>query len=121
MQPENGPPIVYPGSHKGPVYNHHVDGVFAGAMLPEENGLNPKDDVSLLGPAGSISIHHGRYRSGLSAKYFGPRKLAGIVAAETMQFYMGELGTFSLFPLAFYDWVTPPTTFEWVLMTVLGV
>ena len=59
MQPENGPPMVYPGSHKGPVYNHHVDCVFAGAILPEENGLNPKDDVSLLGPAGSISIHHG--------------------------------------------------------------
>ena len=60
MQPENGPLMVYPGSHKGPVYNHHVDGVFAGAMLPEENGLNPKDAVSLLGSAGSISIHHGR-------------------------------------------------------------
>ena len=60
MQPENGPLMVYPGSHKGPVYDHHVDGVFAGAMLPEENGLNPKDAVSLLGSAGSISIHHGR-------------------------------------------------------------
>ena len=60
MQPENGPLMVYPGSHKGPVYNHHVDGVFAGAMLPEENGLNPKNAVSLLGSAGSISIYHGR-------------------------------------------------------------
>lgn len=60
MQPKNGPLMVYPGSHNGPVYDHHVDGVFAGAMLPEENGLNPKDAVSLLGPAGSISIHHGR-------------------------------------------------------------
>lgn len=60
MQLENGPLMVYPGSHKGPVYDHHVDGVFAGAMLPEENGLNPKDAVSLLGSAGSISIHHGR-------------------------------------------------------------
>ena len=52
--------MVYPGSHKGPVYNHHVDSVFAGAMLPEENGLNPKNAVSLLRSAGSISIHHGR-------------------------------------------------------------
>ena len=60
MRLENGPLMVYPGSHKGPVYNHHVDGVFAGAMLPEENGLNPKNAVSLLGSAGSISIHHGR-------------------------------------------------------------
>jgi ectoine hydroxylase-related dioxygenase (phytanoyl-CoA dioxygenase family) len=60
MQPENGPLMVYPGSHKGPVYDHHVDGVFAGAMLPEDNGLDPKDAVQLTGPAGSISIHHGR-------------------------------------------------------------
>ncbi|WP_298915455.1 phytanoyl-CoA dioxygenase family protein [uncultured Roseobacter sp.] len=60
MAAENGPLMVYPGSHRGPVYDHHVDGVFAGAMLPEENGLNPADAVQLTGPAGSISIHHGR-------------------------------------------------------------
>ncbi|MEM9575393.1 MAG: phytanoyl-CoA dioxygenase family protein [Pseudomonadota bacterium] len=60
MASENGPLMVYPGSHKGPVFDHHVDGVFAGAILPEENGLNPGDAVELTGPAGSISIHHGR-------------------------------------------------------------
>ena len=60
MVDENGPLMVYPGSHRGPVFDHHVDGVFAGAMLPEENGLNPNDAVKLTGPAGSISIHHGR-------------------------------------------------------------
>ncbi len=60
MAAENGPLMVFPGSHKGPVYDHHVDGVFAGAMLPEENGLNPADAMQLTGPAGSISIHHGR-------------------------------------------------------------
>ncbi|WP_299146069.1 phytanoyl-CoA dioxygenase family protein [uncultured Tateyamaria sp.] len=60
MAEENGPLMVYPGSHKGPVFDHHVDGVFAGAMLPEKNGLNPADAVALTGPAGSVSIHHGR-------------------------------------------------------------
>ncbi len=60
MESENGPLMVYPGSHKGPVYDHHVDGVFAGAFVPEEVGLNPADAVELKGPAGSISIHHGR-------------------------------------------------------------
>ncbi|MEO0403030.1 MAG: phytanoyl-CoA dioxygenase family protein [Pseudomonadota bacterium] len=60
MAAENGPLMVYPGSHKGPVFDHHVDGVFAGAMLPEENGLDSTDAVQLTGPAGSISIHHGR-------------------------------------------------------------
>ncbi|MEM6387265.1 MAG: phytanoyl-CoA dioxygenase family protein [Pseudomonadota bacterium] len=60
MASENGPLKVYPGSHIGPVYDHHVDGVFAGAFLPEAVGLNPADAVELTGPAGSISIHHGR-------------------------------------------------------------
>lgn len=60
MAHENGPLMVYPGSHKGPVHDHHVDGVFAGAFVPEAVGLNPADAVELTGPAGSISIHHGR-------------------------------------------------------------
>ena len=49
------------------------------------------------------------------------RRLSGLVAAETMQFYMGALGTFSLLPLAFLDWATPSSLFEWTLMCVLGV
>ena len=60
MAEENGPLMVFPGSHKGPVFDHHVDGVFAGAIVPEANGLHMADAVSLIGPAGSISIHHGR-------------------------------------------------------------
>lgn len=64
MAEENGPLMVYPGSHKGPVLDHHVDGVFAGAVLPEENGFDPADAVKLTGPAGSVSIHHGRILHG---------------------------------------------------------
>lgn len=60
MQSENGPLMVFPGSHKGPIYDHHVDGVFAGAMDLAACGLDQKDAVGLNGPAGSISIHHGR-------------------------------------------------------------
>ena len=60
MASENGPLMVYPGSHRGPVHDHHVDGVFAGAFIPEDVGLDPADAVELKGPAGSISIHHGR-------------------------------------------------------------
>jgi len=67
MQSENGPLMVYPESHKGPVYNHHVNDVFAGAFIPEDVGLNPKDAVELNGPAGSISIHHGRIAHGSAA------------------------------------------------------
>lgn len=64
MGAENGPLMVFPGSHKGPVYNHHVDGIFAGAVLPEAVGLDVKDAVQLTGTAGSISIHHGRILHG---------------------------------------------------------
>ena len=60
MAPENGPLQVFPGSHCGPVHDHHVDGVFAGAMSLADSGLDSRDSVQLTGPAGSISIHHGR-------------------------------------------------------------
>jgi len=60
MADENGPLMVFPGSHRGPVYDHHANGVFAGGFVPADVGLNTNDAVALTGPAGSISIHHGR-------------------------------------------------------------
>ncbi|NND20766.1 MAG: phytanoyl-CoA dioxygenase family protein [Silicimonas sp.] len=60
MAHENGPLMVFPGSHKGPVHDHHANGVFAGGFLPADAGLDIRDAVELTGPAGSISIHHGR-------------------------------------------------------------
>ena len=60
MKLENGPLMVYPGSHRGPILDHHVDGVFAGGIDMTAAGLDPADAVPLTGPAGSISIHHAR-------------------------------------------------------------
>jgi len=60
MASENGPLMVFPGTHKGPIHDHHADGVFAGAMDLEGCGFDMTDAVELTGPAGSISIHHGR-------------------------------------------------------------
>ena len=60
MASENGPLMVFPGSHKHPINDHHVNGVFAGAMDLAACGYDIKDAVELTGPAGSISIHHGR-------------------------------------------------------------
>ncbi len=60
MGMENGPLMVFPGTHRGPIFDHHQDGVFVGAMHPEAAGLRAEDAVALTGPAGSISIHHGR-------------------------------------------------------------
>lgn len=49
------------------------------------------------------------------------RKIAGKVAAETMQFYMGAFGTVMLFPFAVWAWETPDTTLDWALMVGLGL
>jgi phytanoyl-CoA hydroxylase len=57
---ENGPLLCVPGSHKGPVYDHHSDGYFCGAIDPETPGLNLETARPCIGPAGSISIHHAR-------------------------------------------------------------
>jgi ectoine hydroxylase-related dioxygenase (phytanoyl-CoA dioxygenase family) len=60
MGPENGPLMVFPGTHKGPIFDHHADGVFVGAMDLVASGLDIRDAVPLMGPTGSISIHHAR-------------------------------------------------------------
>lgn len=48
------------------------------------------------------------------------RKISGVVAPETMQFYMGAFGAIMLFPFALWSWTTPATTLDWVLMVALG-
>lgn len=60
LRPENGPLMVFPGTHKGPTFDHHNEGFFSGAMDLTENGLKKDDAVMLTGPAGSITIHHAR-------------------------------------------------------------
>ncbi|MEM8813637.1 MAG: phytanoyl-CoA dioxygenase family protein [Pseudomonadota bacterium] len=60
MLPENGPLMVFPRSHRGPVFDHNAGGVFCGAMDLADCGLNAADAVPLTGPAGSISLHHVR-------------------------------------------------------------
>jgi phytanoyl-CoA hydroxylase len=57
---ENGPLMVMPGSHKGPVYDHHADGYFCGAIDPTECGLDFSKAVPLTGRAGAMSFHHVR-------------------------------------------------------------
>jgi ectoine hydroxylase-related dioxygenase (phytanoyl-CoA dioxygenase family) len=58
---ENGPLLVVPGSHKGPVWDHHApDGFFCGAMDPVRNEVDFESAVPLMGRAGSMSFHHVR-------------------------------------------------------------
>jgi ectoine hydroxylase-related dioxygenase (phytanoyl-CoA dioxygenase family) len=55
---DNGPLMVLPGTNKGPVYDHHDNGTFCGAMNLRAAGLDPARAVRLTGRRGSISIHH---------------------------------------------------------------
>jgi ectoine hydroxylase-related dioxygenase (phytanoyl-CoA dioxygenase family) len=57
---ENGPMMVIPGSHRGPIYDHHHNGTFAGGIDPEDLADQLGKAVEMVGPAGSISIHHVR-------------------------------------------------------------
>jgi ectoine hydroxylase-related dioxygenase (phytanoyl-CoA dioxygenase family) len=60
MAMENGPLMIIPGSHRGPTYDHHADGVFCGAMDPSNHDVDFSTAIPLLGTAGSITIHHVR-------------------------------------------------------------
>lgn len=55
---ENGPMLVIPGSHQGPVYDHHANGRFCGAIDPASAPLNYEHAMACVGKAGTISIHH---------------------------------------------------------------
>ncbi len=68
---ENGPLLLLPGSHKGPIYDHHSDGHFCGAMDPQSCDVDFDKAVPSVGPAGSISIHHVRLVHG-SAENVSP-------------------------------------------------
>ena len=64
--PESGPLRVIPGSHHGPVYDHHHDGVFSGAIADADLAGLLDHAVDLVAPAGSITIHHVRTLHGSS-------------------------------------------------------
>jgi ectoine hydroxylase-related dioxygenase (phytanoyl-CoA dioxygenase family) len=60
MELSNGPLLVVPGSHTGPIHDHHADGVFCGAIAPDDIGDEIRRAVPLTGRAGSMSFHHVR-------------------------------------------------------------
>lgn len=57
----NGPLQVIPGSHTGPVLSHHnKDGIFCGAVDPDDPEFDGAKAVTLTGKAGSMTVHHVR-------------------------------------------------------------
>lgn len=60
MELQNGPLMIIPGTHRGPVFDHHADGKFCGAMDPSKQEVDYTKAVPLTGKAGCITIHHVR-------------------------------------------------------------
>ncbi len=64
VEEDNGPLMGIPGSHKGPVLSHHANGVFCGAIDPDDPLFERDRAVTLTGKAGSMSVHHARLLHG---------------------------------------------------------
>ncbi|MEL6267657.1 MAG: phytanoyl-CoA dioxygenase family protein, partial [Pseudomonadota bacterium] len=64
VTPDNGPLMVIPGSHRGPILSHHANGVFAGAIDPADPLFERERAVTLTGPAGAMTVHHARILHG---------------------------------------------------------
>lgn len=74
MTEENGPLLVVPESHKGPIYDHHQDGHFCGAIT--DSAFSDKAAVPVMVKAGGITIHHARMLHGSVANTSNhPRRL----------------------------------------------
>ena len=57
---DNGPLMVIPESHKGPMLSHNNNGVFCGAVNPDDKHFDLGKAVTLTGKARSMTIHHAR-------------------------------------------------------------
>ena len=74
LNEENGGLLVVPGSHTGPIHDHHENGYFVGAVTDTE--IDPADSVRIDVPAGGITIHHVRTLHGSAPNRSGsPRRL----------------------------------------------
>ena len=60
MTPDNGPLLIVPGSHRGPTWDHHHDGRFAGAIDPRACDMDFSAAELATGRAGACSFHHVR-------------------------------------------------------------
>jgi phytanoyl-CoA hydroxylase len=103
---ENGPLLVLPGSHRGPVYDHHADGRFCGAIDPTRTDLDFSAAVACTGKAGSISIHHVRAVHGSAPN----------TSSRSRRLFLLQLRSADAWPL-----VQPPASFEaWHALMVSG-
>ena len=51
---------MLPGSYRGPILDHHQDGVFVGAIDVEREGVDVPGAVPVTVGAGGVTLHHAR-------------------------------------------------------------
>jgi hypothetical protein len=98
--PDNGPMMVVPGTHFGPVHDHHHAGVFVGAVDPARVADELGRAVPLLARAGSITLHHARLLHGSALNTSGrPRSflLYEAMAADAWPLAGGLFGSLEEF------------------------
>ncbi len=84
---ENGPLLVAPGSHKGPLLSLWRDGCFTGTVEAAAAARFQGQAVRQTGPAGSVCLMHSRLAHASSANWSSePRTLfiAAIAAADAV-------------------------------------
>lgn len=64
---ENGPLMIAPGSHKGPLLSHFQNGVFTGAVDDDAATGFKAQAVTCTGPAGAVCLMHSRVAHASSA------------------------------------------------------
>lgn len=74
MDHDNGPLMFLPGSHRGPIYDHHSDGAFCGAIDVETSGLDVAGAVEVHASAGSMTVHHARLIHGSALNTSGRQR-----------------------------------------------
>ena len=74
MDCDNGPLMFLPESHTGPIYDHHADGAFCGAIDVDSSGLDVSGAVEVHANAGSMTVHHARLVHGSALNTSGRQR-----------------------------------------------
>lgn len=100
FEPDNGPMMVVPGTHFGPIHDHHQSGFFVGAIDPTLVHDELARAVPLIAKAGSITLHHARLIHGSAQNTSGRSRnflLYEAMAADAWPLAGGHFGSLEEF------------------------
>ncbi len=89
--PEQGPLQVIPGSHKGEIFHHYDElGQWTGAISERDlESAGVANAISLIGPPGTVSVHHSRTIHGSASNFSSSNRPALVLtysAADAMPY-----------------------------------